>query len=211
MACLLSTISHYRAGKSGGAVLGVATTVTYQLSTMTITPRDLHWSHDGSWLSHPSFFLDFPALIALDSMSRFLHYVQYSCPRSSQVGMSSPEAYLFSVFFDIFYDQFNAISSLSCSGLSCADGRNSPCAWGSATPANMAALASPIMDSLADRASEVHLLCLSCYMQRFPGDALSPKVALCRAWSPLATSLVLRILCQYRSSSTRCCGQLLGQ
>ena len=33
VACPLSTVIHNRAGKCGGAVLGVVMTVTYQLST----------------------------------------------------------------------------------------------------------------------------------------------------------------------------------
>ena len=118
--------------------------------------------------SHTCFVLNISALIDLVSMSCLRIMCQCSCPRSSHVGMSGPDG---SHFFDLLYEllsqHFNATFPLSCSGLSCANDRHSPCARGSATPPNTIALASPVMKCLEGMASGVQLLWFSCYAQLF--------------------------------------------
>ena len=105
------------------------------------------------------------------------------------------------MYFEFLYDllnwQSNAISPLSCSGLSCANGRHSLCAWGSATPANMTTLASPVMNCLANMASEIHLLCFLCDVHGFRGDALPPDLS--ESYANIAARV--RIVMYSRSAS----------
>ncbi len=138
-------------------------------------PCDLHSSHNVCWLFprllHSGLFCSHSSWFHVLFSALYAKIAVLACPMLECLALKALNVHVLWFLYDLLNWQSSAISPLSYSGLSCADGRRSLCAWDSATPANMTALASPVMNCLANMAPEVHLLWCLCYTHSFPGDA----------------------------------------